>query len=372
METKSPTRTVPALGKLALKKVAVSRPTPATPASSGAMTAARTPAAAPGPAVAQTPAGPPPGGLRRALIAEQDEGVRNAVAAVLPKDRFQVWAYGDGDSAYDHIMQHGADLVILGREMPGLQGTVLCDLLRKGKNGSGLAIVLMSPRYVDPKLGAGDCGAFGADEFLPLPAPPDALLDRVEAALVAREPVEKLKALPPALARQVDELHLKLDSLSYFELLEIPFEADRAVVQQAFHQKSLLYHPDRHARLKGTVPHAFEKINTIYKRISEAYKVLSNPANRHAYTVGLRRRGAVRFEPESTRRREEKELDLVTSQEARNCVIQAVECRGFGDLDGARQWLEQAAVLEPDNQALRDRIDAIAKLQFIVRTQGRP
>lgn len=355
METKAPTRTVPAgLAKVALKKVAVPKPGAPAPAQP----------APPPQAASQTI-------VRRALVAEADDGVRNAIVATLPRDRFQVWAYSDGDQAYDHIMQHGVDLVILGKELPGLPGTVLCDLLRKGKSGPGLAIVLMSPRYVDASLGAGDCAAFGADEFVPLPSTPDFLLDRIEQALVAREPVEKLKALPPALARQVDELFEKLDTLSYYELLELPFESDRSALQHAFHQRSLVYHPDRHARLRNTVPHAFEKINTIYKRVSEAYKVLANPAHRHAYNQGLRRRGALRYEPETARRKEEKELDLVSSPEARNLVLQAIECRGFGDLEGARGWLEQALVLEPDNEALRDRIDAIGKLIFIAQTQNR-
>ena len=353
MESKQPIRTVPALAKLALKKVAVARPG-ATPASA--------PASAP--AVQAI--------MRRVLVAEQDEGVRNAVVASLPRDRFQIWAYGDGDSAYDHFGQHGADLIILGREMPGVGGTVLCDLFRKGKNGSGLALVLMSPRYRDASLGAGDCAAFGADEFVPLPTTPDVLMDKLEAALSAREPLERLKALPPTLARLVDELHEKLDTLSYYELLEVPIEADRGAIQMAFHQKSLIFHPDRHTKLKESVPHAFEKINGLYKRISEAYKILAHPANRHAYNVGLRRRGAMRFEADSTRRREDKELDLVSSPEARNLVMQSVESRGFGDLEGARAALEQALLLEPDNVALRDRIDTISKLLHIVRTQNRP
>lgn len=357
MEAKPKTTTVPTLGKLALKKVAVARPETPQKASPAAAT--------------QEP--PPAAGLvRRVVVAEQDEGVRDAITATLPRDRFQLSAFGDGDTAYDHISQHGADVVILGREMPGLQGSVLCDLLRKGKSGAGLAIILMSPRYANPTVGAGDCAAFGADEFVPLPTTPEMLLERVEQALVSREPVEKLKALPPALARQIDELFEKLDTLSYYELLEVPNEAERGAIQQAFHQRSLFFHPDRHVRLKDSVPHAFEKINTIYKRVSEAYKILSNGAHRHAYNVGLRRRGAVRFEPEATRRREEKELDLVTTPEARNFVLQAIECRGFGDLEGARDWLEKALRLEPGNEPLRDRIDAIEKLLFIVRAQSQP
>jgi DNA-binding response OmpR family regulator len=346
MESKQPARPVPALGRLALKRVAV--------------------AAAP-PAVEAAPAI-----VRRVLVAEADDGVRNAVIAHLPRERFQVWAYPDGDSAFDHVQAHGADVVILGREMPGLAGSVLCELIRKGKFGGSVAILLMSPRYRDHHLGARDCSAFGADEFIPLPTPPDDFLDRVDAAISRREPIARLGVLPPEMARHIDELWDALDRVSYYELLGVPPDADRNVLQQAFHERSLRLHPDRHAKLRGTHPHAWEKINTIFKRVTEAYKALSHPANRRSYNVGLRKRGALRLEPDEVRRREMRELELAATNEGRQFVLQMMECRSIGDLEGAGEALAHALRFEPENQALRDMRDAIEKLLQIVRSQSAP
>jgi DNA-binding response OmpR family regulator len=346
VEARKPTRTVPALGKLALKKVAV-------PSRS---------AAAPG-----RPTTAPLGPARRAVVAEADKAVREAIVATLPKDRFEVHAFADGDSAHEHISLHGADVVVLGKEMPGIRGTVLSDLLRKGKNGPSLAIVLMSPRYNAHGVGPGDCAAFGADQFLPLPSGPDLLLERIDAAIAQREPVERLKAMPPQIARQIDELFERMDTLSYYQLLDVPFESDRDTIQGAFHQRSLLYHPDRHGRLKSELPHAFEKVNTIYKRLSEAYRVLGNASQRHEYNVGLRRSGTLRYDLEARRRREEKNMELATTPDGRARVLKAYECRTFGDLEGAQQWLREASRLEPDNVAIADQIDAIGKLLFIVQ-----
>lgn len=346
MEARKPTRTVPALGKLALKKVAVQSRAPSAPG---------------------RPTTAPLGPVRRAVVAEADKAVREAVAAILPKDRFEVHAFADGDSAYEHISLHGADVVVLGKEMPGIQGTVLSDLLRKGKNGPSLAIVLMSPRYNGQGVGPGDCAAFGADQFIPLPSGPDLLLERIDAAIAQREPVERLKALPPRIARQIDELYERMDTLSYYQLLDVPFESGRDTIQGAFHQRSLLYHPDRHGRLKAELPHAFEKVNTIYKRLSEAYRVLGNASQRHEYNVGLRRSGTLRYDLEARRRREEKNMELATTPDGRARVLKAYECRTFGDLEGAQQWLGEALRLEPHNVAIADQIDAIGKLLFIVQ-----
>jgi DNA-binding response OmpR family regulator len=347
VEARKPTRTVPALGKLALKKVAA-------PSSRSAPAPGRAAPAALGP-------------VRRAVVAEADKAVREAVVASLPKDRFEVYAFSDGDSAYEHITLQGADVVVLGKDMPGIQGTVLSDLLRKGKSGPALAIVLMSPRYNGPGVGPGDCAAFGADQFVPLPTGPDVLLERIDAALAQREPVERLKAMPPQIARQIDELFDRMDTLSYYQLLDVPFESDRATIQGAFHQRSLLYHPDRHGRLKSEIPHAFEKVNTIYKRLSEAYRVLGNASQRHEYNVGLRRSGTLRYDVEARRRREEKNMELATTPDGRARVLKAYECRTFGDLEGAQKWLGEALRLEPQNLAIADQIDAIGKLLFIVQ-----
>jgi DNA-binding response OmpR family regulator len=219
METRAPTRTQPALGRLALKRVVVAAPSP-----------------------------PPAVSERRALVVEGDRAVRDAICATLPRERFEVHAFADGDAAYEHGTLHGVDVAIIGKALPGIPGTVLCAMLRKSKAGAALSLVLTSPHYTHPDAGAGDCAAFGADQFIALPATPDALLERVDSALAQREPLERLQVLPSDLARLVDALFERLDASTYYQLLDVPFEAERAAIQQAFHQRSLALHPDRHAR----------------------------------------------------------------------------------------------------------------------------
>ncbi|MSP73202.1 MAG: response regulator [Myxococcales bacterium] len=341
METKKPTGTLPTLGKVALKKIAA-------------------------PAVTSAPVL-----VRRVVVAEADDIVRNALLASLPRDRFQIFAFADGDAAFEHIGQSGADVVVLAKELPGVKGTVLSELLRNGRSGKALAIVLMSPEYAVTALGARDCAAFGADEFLPLPTTPDALLERIDHALVRREPIERLKALPAQLARQLDELFLTLDGLSYYELLEVGLEAESDEIQLAFHTRSLAYHPDRHQKLRRTLPHAWEKVSTVFKRFNEAYQVLSTPADRQAYNLGLRRRKALRFESEQVRRGADRDLDIAGTSDGRDLVLRAVESRALGDLDGSREALMEALKLEPSNTRISDQIDAIDKLLMIVKLQER-
>lgn len=345
MEQKRPVKTVPSegLARVQLKRVAVAvrRDAPAAPAA--------------------------PLIRRRVLLAEEDKDVRVAVMKVLPAERFEITGFRDGDGAYDHYQQSGTDLAILAKELPGTPGTVLCELIRKSRKGGGVAIVLMSPSYRDRYLGAGDCTAFGADAFFPLPATPDLLIERVELAISRREPVERLDVLPKEVARRVDELYETYDDTSYYDLLGVPSDAERAAIQQAFHQQSLVLHPDRHARLKKSHPHAWEKVNTVYKRISEAYKVLVDEERRRRYNLGLRKRGALRLEKDQKSAREERELALCRTEEARRHVLESLELRSLGDLEGGGECMARAIAAEPDNEALRLIHASIEKLVALTR-----
>lgn len=341
MEAKGPSGTVPRLGRIALKRVAIP--------------------------IAQAATAQP---LRNAVVAEADKAVRKAVAAHLPRDRFQTLVFEDGDAAFDHIGQNAVDLVILGRELPGMAGTVLCQLLRRGRKGGSMAILLMSPSYRDPYLGAGDCNAFGADAFLPLPAPPDVLEARVEAALSRREPVARLGLMPKPLAERIDQLYGALDSLDYYQLLEVPPTADADAVQRGFHALSLVLHPDRHTRVRARAPHVWEKVNAVYKRVSEAYKVLVDPERRRSYNLGLRRRGKLRLETNDLSEREDRELSLCQTDDARHFVLESIELRSLGDLEGAGEAAARALEFEPDNEELGQIVSSIRKLLAIVQRDG--
>src|SRR5262245_21955605 len=75
-----------------------------------------------------------------------------------------------------------------------------------------------------------------------------------------------------------------LDSLSYYELLRAPKEAQGDELKAAFYAFATDFHPDAHA---GRPKREREAIAIIFKRGNEAYRVLGNPALRARYDQAL-------------------------------------------------------------------------------------
>jgi molecular chaperone DnaJ len=63
----------------------------------------------------------------------------------------------------------------------------------------------------------------------------------------------------------------------YYEVLDVPRDADQAAIKDAFRRLALQYHPDRNRE-----PGAEER----FKEIAEAYAVLSDPRKRSEYDAG--------------------------------------------------------------------------------------
>lgn len=94
------------------------------------------------------------------------------------------------------------------------------------------------------------------------------------------------------LADLVRLLHDDLDLLSYYNLLGVPPGADDETIRQAFQGRSLWLHPDRH--LQTAQPELRTRIGAVYRRITEAYRVLGRPTERVAYDA-LLAQGVVRY-----------------------------------------------------------------------------
>ncbi|HRV80218.1 MAG TPA: DnaJ domain-containing protein, partial [Planctomycetota bacterium] len=66
----------------------------------------------------------------------------------------------------------------------------------------------------------------------------------------------------------------------YYEVLGVARDADAAAIKKAYRKLALKWHPDRH---QGADPKAAEEAEATFKRISEAYEVLSDPEKRAKY-----------------------------------------------------------------------------------------
>jgi hypothetical protein len=76
-----------------------------------------------------------------------------------------------------------------------------------------------------------------------------------------------------------------LDQLDYFEVMELDAGASPADIKRAFHHQSRTYHPDRF--FQSTDIALRDRVNAVYKRVTEAYYVLRDDTRRRKYLADI-------------------------------------------------------------------------------------
>ena len=166
------------------------------------------------------------------------------------------------------------------------------------------------------------------------------------------------------LPEEFERLVAGLEELDYYAILSIARNADYIEVRARFHECAQRYHPDRFlgARFDSDRP----KIYALYKRMTEAYRVLSDPDLRLAYDEGLNG-GAVRLNPEIRGRRLSAEVRGLTSPFARVYLNAAREKIAREDWQGAVIDTELGLSIE-HAEVLQD-LHTMA-VRRMVRTEG--
>ncbi len=160
-----------------------------------------------------------------------------------------------------------------------------------------------------------------------------------------------------------DALGVYLQSLvrkSYYEILRVPKNADPAVIKAAFHDFSLLYHPDRYA---GSPRDVGAVAADIYKRGVEAYRCLSRQPSRRRYDRGLAR-GRLRLDP--SRLSTAPPAPVMRTLEAiaqtnrgKQFAAKADRLIAIGKLEEARVQLVNACQCEPHSEELAERLQIL-------------
>jgi curved DNA-binding protein CbpA len=175
---------------------------------------------------------------------------------------------------------------------------------------------------------------------------------------------------PNLTIEQLTDLELRtsqLDTLDYYELLKVPPEAGPAEIKKAFYRESRAYHPDRFYQLQSK--ELKERVNELFKRVTEAYYVLRDDTRRRKYTqdiTGPERAQKLRFTESS-----EAETKIAAKKEQEEQIGTHPKGRQFfqtGMTDfNAQRWaaaernFKMALTYEPSNARYKEKLLEVQK-----------
>jgi len=137
------------------------------------------------------------------------------------------------------------------------------------------------------------------------------------------------------LVDELNRLHAGLDKLSYYEFLGVAPSCDYVAIRDAFYLRAQRLHPDRFVVLDEE--HIKRVAYDVYKRITEAYNVLSDPELRRSYDNVLGS-GEPRLAAEARARRLDSDERGIGSPFARIYLRSARSKLERGDVSGA--WVD--------------------------------
>jgi two-component system cell cycle response regulator len=114
----------------------------------------------------------------KVLLAEDDPTQRLVVAHLVRNAGYVVEAVSDGESALARILEETFDILITDLDMPGLDGSCLCQRIREAALANYLYILMLTAHTGDVDVAAGL--EAGADDFVRKPANPVELLARLK------------------------------------------------------------------------------------------------------------------------------------------------------------------------------------------------
>lgn len=121
------------------------------------------------------------------LIVDDEESIRNSLAAIFDLYGYQTKTAKDGRDALAQFWDDQPDLVVLDAMMPNLNGYEVCEILKEDPDSRRTPILMLTARRREQDRGLSY--ALGADRYMSKPFRLQELLDCVEDLLTAKEPV---------------------------------------------------------------------------------------------------------------------------------------------------------------------------------------
>ncbi len=145
----------------------------------------------------------------RVLVADDDRGVRGALAAMLPAERHDVVQVADGEEAWRHFQAHGADLVLSDLQMPRMDGLELLRRVR-AHDDTAAFVVLTGAGTVQNAV---EALRLQADDYLVKPFNVDEVLLSIERAVSYRRLLRENREYRAHLEARVEEQSRQIEGL---------------------------------------------------------------------------------------------------------------------------------------------------------------
>lgn len=146
--------------------------------------------------------------------------------------------------------------------------------------------------------------------------------------------------------RDVEALFTKLDSLTFYQLLDVPLTASAAEIKKTYYRIAKIYHPDR---FQATGQKDLQKkAESVFARMTEAYEVLVDEKARIAYDhKGLGHEKEFQREERREERMAEKEPRESPEKAAQEQYAKGMEHYNARRYTEAIEALSQATKLSP-------------------------
>jgi DnaJ-class molecular chaperone len=156
------------------------------------------------------------------------------------------------------------------------------------------------------------------------------------------------------LAQFVQQMWGKLDQLSYFDLLGLPSGATVQEIRSAFYRMSHDLHPDRYHRIDNR--ELRDRLETIYARMCEGYRVLTTPEKHTTYlrVLGEGKKRLTSTDRES--RAPQSPEDSIKHEEAKKFFRLGMISLASKDWKGASMNFNFAKSFEPNSAIIKQKL----------------
>ena len=165
---------------------------------------------------------------------------------------------------------------------------------------------------------------------------------------------QKPKSIPETIVNRIDEYDRNLDTWSYYDLLYIPRNADKAAVKKGYYKIVQLMHPDRHGL--DLEENYKKKLERIFNEINVAYNTLMDDSEKSKYDQAL-----LYAEHHDQPLKVSNDITVANAQYARG-----IKAMRNNEIVPAIEFFRSAADLAPDNP------EHHAKLAFALAKHKNP